>query len=131
MNIGQNIRRLRQASGLSQGDIEKRTGLLSCYVSRVENGHTVPSLQTLEKLAGVFGLELWQLLQGVEEVPPPTEHGPLKQKGPVDAELLAAVRRMNASDRRLFLLTVRKMVSIKERGFQEQQRAMKLESYNK
>src|SRR5690349_15994820 len=51
MNIGLMIRSYRLQRGLSQGDIEKRTGLLRCYLSRVENGHTVPSLDTLSKIA--------------------------------------------------------------------------------
>ena len=46
MNIGETIRSLRLHKGMSQGDIEKRTGLLRCYLSRVENGHTIPSLDT-------------------------------------------------------------------------------------
>ena len=51
MIIGDRLRLLREEKKLSQGDIEKRTGLLRCYISRVENGHTVPSVETLEKLA--------------------------------------------------------------------------------
>jgi len=51
MLIGDRLRELREEKKLSQGDIEKRTGLLRCYISRVENGHTVPAVETLEKLA--------------------------------------------------------------------------------
>jgi transcriptional regulator with XRE-family HTH domain len=51
MVIGDRLRELREAKELSQGDIEHRTGLLRCYISRVENGHTVPAIETLEKLA--------------------------------------------------------------------------------
>jgi transcriptional regulator with XRE-family HTH domain len=51
MIIGERLRVLREEKKLSQGDIEKRTGLLRCYLSRVENGHTVPAIETLEKLA--------------------------------------------------------------------------------
>src|SRR5215468_11357435 len=51
MIIGDRLRALREDKKLSQGDIEKRTGLLRCYISRVENGHTVPAIETLEKLA--------------------------------------------------------------------------------
>jgi DNA-binding XRE family transcriptional regulator len=51
MKIGTAIRAHRLQKGLSQGDIEKKTGLLRCYLSRVENGHTVPSLDTLSKIA--------------------------------------------------------------------------------
>ena len=54
MKIGTTIRGYRLSKGLSQGDIEKRTGLLRCYLSRVENGHTVPSLDTLAKIAGAL-----------------------------------------------------------------------------
>ena len=60
MNIGTTIRGYRLQKGMSQGDIEKRTGLLRCYLSRVENGHTVPSLETLQKIAGALDLPLSQ-----------------------------------------------------------------------
>jgi len=57
-SIGSTIRNYRLQKGMSQGDIEKRTGLLRCYLSRVENGHTVPSLETLQKIAGALDLQL-------------------------------------------------------------------------
>ena len=59
-NIGATIRAYRLQKGMSQGDIEKRTGLLRCYLSRVENGHTVPSLETLQKIAYALDLQLAQ-----------------------------------------------------------------------
>jgi len=51
MVIGNRLKELRESKQLSQGDIEKRSGLLRCYISRVENGHTVPTVETLEKMA--------------------------------------------------------------------------------
>jgi transcriptional regulator with XRE-family HTH domain len=60
INIGVTIRSFRLQRGMSQGDIEKRTGLLRCYLSRVENGHTVPSLDTLQKIASALDLPLSQ-----------------------------------------------------------------------
>src|SRR5438309_4816374 len=60
VNIGATIRTYRLQKGMSQGDIEKRTGLLRCYLSRVENGHTVPSLATLQKIAGAMDIQLAQ-----------------------------------------------------------------------
>lgn len=62
MNVGERLRLLRESKNLSQGDIEQKTGLLRCYISRVENGHTVPSIDTLEKLARAMNMELYQLL---------------------------------------------------------------------
>jgi transcriptional regulator with XRE-family HTH domain len=44
MVIGDRLKALRESKDMSQGDIEKRTGLLRCYISRVENGHTVPAI---------------------------------------------------------------------------------------
>ena len=44
---------------MSQRDNEERAGLERCYVSRVENGHTVPSLETLERFAGALGVPLY------------------------------------------------------------------------
>jgi transcriptional regulator with XRE-family HTH domain len=69
MIIGDRIRSLRETKKLSQGDIEKRTGLLRCYISRVENGHTVPALDTIEKIARALEVPLYQLFYDGEEPP--------------------------------------------------------------
>jgi transcriptional regulator with XRE-family HTH domain len=66
MSIGARIRQLREQKGLSQGDVEKATGLLRCYTSRVENGHTVPSLETLERFATALGIPLYRLFMSEE-----------------------------------------------------------------
>ena len=70
MIIGDRLRELRLAKNLSQGDIEHRTGLLRCYLSRVENGHTVPAIETLEKLARAIDVPLYHLFYEGEEPPP-------------------------------------------------------------
>src|ERR1700683_2081621 len=69
MIIGDRLRALREEKKLSQGDIEKRTGLLRCYISRVENGHTVPAIETLEKMARALEVPLYQLFYDGEEAP--------------------------------------------------------------
>ena len=78
MIIGDRLRALREEKKLSQGDIEKRTGLLRCYISRVENGHTVPAVETLEKKARAFEDPLYQLFYDGEE--PPQVPNLLKRK---------------------------------------------------
>src|ERR1700722_14193915 len=70
MVIGDRLREIREARNLSQGDIEKRTGLLRCYLSRVENGHTVPSIKTLEKIARAMEMHLYQVLYEGHDLPP-------------------------------------------------------------
>jgi len=69
MIIGDRLREMREEKKLSQGDIEKRTGLLRCYISRVENGHTVPAIETLEKMARALEVPLYQLFYDGEEPP--------------------------------------------------------------
>ena len=69
MIISDRLRQLREDKKLSQGDIEKRTGLLRCYISRVENGHTVPAIETLEKLARAFEVPMYQLFYEGDEPP--------------------------------------------------------------
>ena len=61
MVIGYRLKELRESKELSQGDIEKRTGLLRCYISRVENGHTVPAVSTLEKMARALEVPMYKL----------------------------------------------------------------------
>lgn len=69
MLIGQRLRELRESKHLSQGDIERRTGLLRCYTSRVENGYTVPSIETLEKYARALEAPLHRFFYAGEEPP--------------------------------------------------------------
>jgi transcriptional regulator with XRE-family HTH domain len=75
MIIGDRLRDLREAKKMSQGDIEKRSGLLRCYISRVENGHTIPAIETLEKMARAMEVPLYQLFYDGDEKPPvPSGH---------------------------------------------------------
>jgi transcriptional regulator with XRE-family HTH domain len=69
MIIGERLRQIREQKNLSQGDIERKTGLLRCYVSRVENGHTVPAVETLEKFARALEVPMYQLFYDSEEPP--------------------------------------------------------------
>jgi transcriptional regulator with XRE-family HTH domain len=69
MIIGDRLRALREEKNLSQGDIEKRTGLFRCYISRVENGHTVPGVETLEKMARALEIPMYQMFYDGEEPP--------------------------------------------------------------
>ena len=63
------LRTLRTEKKLSQRDIEKRTGLERCYISKVENGYLVPTVETLEKMAGALEVPLYKLFYD-DEAPP-------------------------------------------------------------
>src|SRR5216683_4845412 len=69
MLVGERLRELREQKKFSQGEIEKRTGLLRCYTSRVENGHTVPAVETLEKMARALEVPMYRLFYDGEEPP--------------------------------------------------------------
>lgn len=71
MYLSERIRELRESKNLSQGDMEERTGLFRCYISRVENGHTVPSLETLEKITRAIEIPMYELFYQGEEPPKP------------------------------------------------------------
>src|ERR1700751_543466 len=112
MNIGETIRNYRLQKGMSQGDIEKRTGLLRCYVSRVENGHTIPSLDTLAKIATAMELPLSQFFSGTGHT---NGSKGLPQLSGAEARFPTQPRRystsLNDSDRKLVLAMVKKMAS--------------------
>ena len=110
MNICDTIRNFRLQKGMSQGDIEKRTGLLRCYLSRVENGHTVPSLDTLSKIAGAMELPLSHFCSE-----PGNSNGSkaLPQLSDDELRFLSQIRRyssnLNDSDRKLVIAMIKKM----------------------
>jgi transcriptional regulator with XRE-family HTH domain len=111
MKIGTTIRSYRLQRGLSQGDIEKKTGLLRCYLSRVENGHTVPSLDTLSKIAVALDLPISQFF--VDD----TLGRQFSTQKLSDEEMrfLSQIRRysnnLNDSDRKLLLAMVKKFAT--------------------
>lgn len=120
MIIGDRLRDMREEKKLSQGDIEKRSGLLRCYISRVENGHTVPALETLEKMARALEVPLYQLFYEGEE--PPNVPNLLKRSSSEenawgssgkDARYLSKLRRLLAKtdegDRKLVMHMAKKM----------------------
>jgi transcriptional regulator with XRE-family HTH domain len=71
MVIGDKLKALRAQKNLSQGDMEKRTGLLRCYISRVENNHTVPSVDTMEKMARALEVPMYRLFTDEAHVKKP------------------------------------------------------------
>ncbi len=123
MIIGTRLRKLREERSFSQGDIEKRTGLLRCYISRVENGHTVPSIETLERLAAALEIPLYQLFYEGDEPPllpnlskrRTTEELAMDGEDGKDLRFLEKVRRLVArideKDRRLLLYMAQKLAS--------------------
>jgi transcriptional regulator with XRE-family HTH domain len=130
MIIGDRLRELREGKSLSQGDIEKRTGLLRCYISRVENGHTVPAIETLEKMARALEVPLYQLFYDGEE--PPTLPNLLKHKNSADIawgssgkqavylhKLTKCLGKAEDADRKLLLAFAQKMVSGRNRQTQK------------
>ena len=120
MIIGDRLRALREEKNLSQGDIEKRTGLLRCYVSRVENNHTVPAIETLEKFARALEVPMYQLFYDSDE-PPKLPNLPKRKSSDEiawgssgkDARFLIKLHRLlsksNEKDRKLILQMAQKM----------------------
>jgi transcriptional regulator with XRE-family HTH domain len=117
MLIGNRLKELRESRQLSQGDIEKRTGLLRCYISRVENGHTVPSVETLEKMARALEVPTYRLFHDGEvpaslSKPRPTKEGEWGSRGK-EADYLSKLRRllakMDPDDQKLVLHMAQKV----------------------
>ena len=123
MVIGTRLRNLREERKLSQGDIEERTGLLRCYISRVENGHTIPSIETLERIASALEIPLYQLFFEGDE--PPALSNLSKRKSTeelvMDEETQREMRffekvkrllgRINERDRQLLLYMAQKLAN--------------------
>ncbi len=124
MLICDRLRSIREEKNLSQGDIEKRTGLLRCYVSRVENGHTVPAVETIEKFARALEVPIYQLFYDGDK-PPELPNLPKRTTAAdiawgttgKDARFLTKLRRLLARtaerDRKLLLSMAQKIATHK------------------
>jgi len=124
MIIGERLRALREEKKFSQGDIEEKTGLLRCYVSRVENGHTVPAVETLEKFARALEVPMYQLFYEGEG--PPKLPNLLKRKTADDilwgnsgkdgrtlVKFCRLIGRMEEDDRKVLFFMAQKMAKRK------------------
>ncbi len=60
--FGQRLRETRVKAGLSQSDLEEISGIPKARLSRYENGHVAPSIQTLERLSKALGVSEASLL---------------------------------------------------------------------
>ncbi len=124
MLISDRLRSIREQKNLSQGEIEKRTGLLRCYVSRVENGHTVPAVETIEKFARALEVPIYQLFYDGDK-PPDLPNLPERKTAAdiawgtagKDARFLTKLRRLLARaaerDRKLLLAMAQKIATHK------------------
>ena len=119
MAIGDTLKAIREAKGMSQGDIEERTGLFRCYISRVENGHTVPAIETLEKFARALEVQMYELFYDGEEPPkkrsaPSTDARSWGSRGR-EARALSHFRKLlghaSPEDRKLLLSVAEKMTA--------------------
>lgn len=109
MNIGQRLRELREQKGLSQREVEKRTGIKSCYTSRVEHGHTVPGLENLEWYAAALRVPMYRLFYDGDELPPLSKLTP-----PEDLQELARERGKKASEARFLLKLEKRLAKVGE-----------------
>src|SRR5258706_6858620 len=122
MIMGECLRALREEKRFSQGEREKKIGLLRCYISRVEHGHTVPAVETLEKFARALEVPMYQLFYDGENPPElpslpksktGTEWGSQRKDARMLAQFCRLISRMEKEDMRLMMLTAQKMASRK------------------
>jgi transcriptional regulator with XRE-family HTH domain len=117
MVIGNRLKELRESKELSQGDIEKRSGLLRCYISRVENGHTVPAVETLEKMARALEIPMYRLFHdgevpaGLSKLKPPKddEFGSKGSEADYFSKLRRLLAKMEPGDQKLLLHVAQKV----------------------
>ena len=118
MKIGLKLRALREEQRISQGVLEDRTGLLCCYISRVENGHIVPAIETLEKMANALDVPMWQLFHDGNTKATPLRLRKKKRNKmfsedqALESEMRKHIVKMNPRDRKLFLYLAMKMARV-------------------
>ena len=121
MIVGERLQAIREHRKLSQRELEERTGLLPCYISRVEHCHTVPSLETLQRFAQGLETPLYALFYDGEI--PPSQIVDLPNGNGNGAErvsgkharflhkLRTSLAKMSASEREALLLFTHKLVT--------------------
>jgi transcriptional regulator with XRE-family HTH domain len=118
LDLGTRIRTAREEKNFSQGDLEQRTGMLRCYISRVENGHTVPSIETLEKIAGALDMKLYQLLyyedRPSDALTPQNGWGSFGKEARLLNKFRHLLPRITQNNRQLLLFMATKLIALKK-----------------
>jgi transcriptional regulator with XRE-family HTH domain len=128
MIIGERLRALREERKLSHGDIEERTGMLRCYVSRVERGHTVPAVETLEKFARALKIPLYRIFTD-GELPEfsrrnvPAQSSRSRKEARFFNKFRPLFARMKEGDRALLMDLAREMAAVAVRKARQKARA--------
>ena len=112
MDIGKRLKNLRETKSLSQGDIEKRSGLLRSYISRVEGGYTAPSLATLEKFAKAMNMEPYQVLLEDGNRPRPARLVGQPNLRKPESRLVKCYESMSTQNRKLLMTLARKLARL-------------------
>jgi transcriptional regulator with XRE-family HTH domain len=90
--------------------------LLRCYLSRVENGHTVPSLETLAKIAEAMEISLADFFPGTETPRDKETQKMLGELSQDEIRFLAEIKKysttLSEGDKRLVLAMIRKMATL-------------------
>jgi len=61
--LGKNLKRIRTAKGISQGEISRKLEVDKSFVSNIENGKTNPTLSTIAKIAKAIGVSVGELMK--------------------------------------------------------------------
>lgn len=64
--LHERLRMLRQQAGLTLREVADKSGVTISQLSDVERGRTLPSLETLERIAGAYDLSIGELLVNVQ-----------------------------------------------------------------
>lgn len=114
MIVGERLKQIREAKNMSQGDVEAKTGLLRCYTSRVENGHTVPSVETLEKYAHAFGVPIHSIFLEEGQQAQPLKLKTIQEEvvsERIVKPFLRFLPKISTGDRKLLLATAKTMAN--------------------
>lgn len=67
--LGKELRKAREATGLTQEKLGFAAKLSREYVNQLEQGRKSPTVQVLLRLCKAMGVKAWKVLRAVEEPP--------------------------------------------------------------
>lgn len=76
IKLGENVRRLREARGLSLRAVAERSGFSASFLSQVENDQASPSIASMERVAGALGVTMAEFFDGLGTRRPATSVAP-------------------------------------------------------
>jgi len=106
MSLAENIKKIREDKNLMQKEVAAQIGLKPAHYNKIENGLVEPSIDTLDKLAGLYGITIDDIVHLGKDTPKAVQ-----MEDKTAAEQLRLMAQLNEKDKGIVISIIDTMLT--------------------